>query len=279
VRIIESKVFSDQISYQPEFLNEIHEFCEILVRIRSNFTVSHAAADTSFNEDEPPTKEATVIEASSSSSSFTDSMLAKRRLGPSSSLNRRSSIRTLKPIQENSPPKLQRRNTLCASHNQVVKSQSVKVIEQAKMDMFEWLSTQFASYFDSDFSSHLPYSGFFCYDKLEVVKKRLFDVQRINVHECLLNSYGYLKASGYLSEAPAGFSPKNRKNLRRSPNSGRVLDTDGQSERLLPLNVVYKLYLECGHMINLYDWLQAFVEKEENEDLRELSEAKRKSYQ
>ncbi len=25
---------------------------------------------------------------------------------------------------------------------------------------------------------------------------------------------------------------------------------------LLPINVVYRIYLECGHMINLFDWMQ-----------------------
>jgi hypothetical protein len=272
-KLIEVKVFTDQINYQHEFLNDLHEFCDTLTRIRANYTVSHA--DNSFNEEdsnEPPVFKEPAPE-------ITSSMMAKKRMGPSSSLNRRSSIRTLKPIQENSPTKVQRRNTMCisnATQKQLAKAQSIKTIEQAKMDMFDWLSAQFGNYFDNDYGTHAPHSPFFCYSKLDNLKKRLFDVQRISTHECLLNSYGYMKTNGYLTE---GFSPKNRKNLRRSPNTGRVIEDSQQSDKLLALNIVYKLYLECGHMINLYDWLQAFVEKEEGADLRELPEQKRKLYQ
>lgn len=51
------------------------------------------------------------------------------------------------------------------------------------------------------------------------------------------------------------------------------------TEELVPLSVIYRVYLECGHMINLYDWLQAFVERETNLDLKELSPARRKLMQ
>ena len=255
-KLIEVKVFNEQANYQSDFLNDIHEFCETLAKIRQNFTVSHS--DNSFNEDDAVSIEAVAVkEDLFKLEQLTDNMIAKKRLG-AASLNRRSSIRTLKPIQENSPPKVQRRNTMCisqATKKQLAKSESTRTIEQAKMEMFEWLSHQFSIYFDNDYSTHLPYSGYFCYSKLSDMKKRLFDIQRINVHNCLLNSYSYLKTNEHLSEINKGFSPKNSKNLRRSPNSGRVID-ESNNDHLLPLNMIYKIYLECGHMINLFDWLQ-----------------------
>lgn len=51
------------------------------------------------------------------------------------------------------------------------------------------------------------------------------------------------------------------------------------NEELVPLSVIYRIYLECGHMINLFDWLQSFVDRTENADLKELSESKRKRMQ
>ena len=270
LKLIEVKVFNDQANYQSDFLNDMHEFCEILGKIRTNYTVTNA--DNSLNEDEI---EKTMMKPPE----ITDEMVAKKRLG-AASLNRRSSIRTLKPIQEHSPPK--RRNTMCitqATQKQLIKNQSTKTIEQAKMEMFDWLCHQFATYFDNDYTSYLPFANFFCYSKLNHMVKRLFDVQRINVHECLLNSHEYLKNNNYLPEDSDSFSPgKRRRSLRRSPTSGRVIE-ETKADALTALSAVYKLYLECGHMINLFDWLQAVVEKELSADLKDLSEPKRKLYQ
>jgi len=112
----------------------------------------------------------------------------------------------------------------------------------------EWICSQCAIYFDKDYSTAHPYSKYFCYSDIDNLKQRLFESPRIGIHEALLNPYKYV------------------------PDSNPSKDQ-------LPLSVIYKLYLECGHMINLYDWLQAFVEKMEGADLNELSEGKRKLMQ
>lgn len=44
------------------------------------------------------------------------------------------------------------------------------------------------------------------------------------------------------------------------------------------ISVAYKLHLECGRLINLYDWLQAFISvvgQEEEEDEEESSVSSR----
>jgi hypothetical protein len=267
LKLIETKILNEQANFQPDFLNDIHEFCEILTKIRINYTVNNA--NNSLNEEDieaalnedfvAPSKPAR--KNSDDMPMITEELVAKKRLG-TQTLGRRSSIRTLKPIQENSPPK--RRTTMCIpqlntlpSSKTSKKSQSTKVIETAKLEMFDWLSHQFSIYFDSDYTANFPHSAFFCYSKLDHMKKRLFDVQRINMHECLMNSYAYFKSNDYLPQEE--FSPKRNKNLRRSPNSGRIIPEETKEEKMLPLNTIYKLYLECGHMVNLYDWLQVIL--------------------
>lgn len=54
---------------------------------------------------------------------------------------------------------------------------------------------------------------------------------------------------------------------------------DIKNAQLFPLSVAYKLHLEMSHMISLFDWLQAFVERMENCGLDELSEDKRQLLQ
>jgi hypothetical protein len=97
----------------------------------------------------------------------------------------------------------------------------------------EWLTVKCSRYFDDDYTTSMEYSKFFCYNDIDNLKQRLFDNQRTNVHDALINPFKYLFHSN-----------------------------DGLSDKVkdekfnLPLSIIYKIYLECGHMINLFDWLQ-----------------------
>ncbi len=138
-------------------------------------------------------------------------------------------------------------------------------------NMIDWLENQFSIYFNRDYSTQIHNANYFCYKNFERVKKRLFDMQRINVHSCLFNANDFLKMK--INGSLADNSP-NKKVKNCEANSDVTVD-----EELVPLSVIYRVYLECGHMINLYDWLQAFVESVTNMDLKELSPTKRKLMQ
>lgn len=60
-------------------------------------------------------------------------------------------------------------------------------------NMIQWLEVQFQSYFDQDYSTDLNNSNHFCYTDLEKIKKRLYDMQRLNVHSCLFNMSDFIK--------------------------------------------------------------------------------------
>jgi len=146
---------------------------------------------------------------------------------------------------------------------------NIKVLTQK---MIEWLDTQFNQYFDRDYSADLQNSNYFCYTNFDKFQKRLYDMQRLNVHSCLFSTNDFLKQqmNGFTSDV----SPNKRaKALKESAT------TAATNEELVPLSVIYRIYLECGHMINLFDWLQSFVDRTENADLKELSESKRKRMQ
>jgi hypothetical protein len=97
----------------------------------------------------------------------------------------------------------------------------------------EWLANKCSHYFDDDYTTSMEYSKYFCYNDFENLKQRLFDNQRINVHESMLNPFKYIFHSN-------------------NDQSNKIKDEKFN----LPLSIIYKIYLECGHMINLFDWLQ-----------------------
>ena len=146
-------------------------------------------------------------------------------------------------------------------------SASTKMFTQHLID---WLENQFTIYFNRDYSTQLPNSSYFCYNNFEKFQKRLFDMQRLNLHSCLFNT------NGFLNMKINGESPNKKAKNEATTND---LDLVTQNEDPVPLNIVYRVYLECGHMINLFDWLQAFVERVENADLKDLPQQKRKRMQ
>ena len=137
-------------------------------------------------------------------------------------------------------------------HNKILKTKQAFNLKQS---MIDWLTTQFSTYFENDYATKSPYATLFCYNDLKQLKKRLFVSQRINIHDCLIQSFDYLNLIQFLDKSRQNDSP--RKRLKSSSRrSSPVLEANVPSQTLLPINIIYKLYLECGHMINLYDWLQ-----------------------
>lgn len=68
---------------------------------------------------------------------------------------------------------------------------NIKILTQK---MIEWLDTQFSQYFNRDYSVDLQNSNYFCYTNLVMFQKRLFDMQRLNVHSCLFNTNDFFKS-------------------------------------------------------------------------------------
>ena len=241
-RIISSKVSANQIDYTTDFLNDLHDFEEILEKLKRTFTFQ--SDEKNLNEEESD-----LFLSIPNQDSFLKKM--------SSNLSRRSSVKPLKTISENSPTK--KRYSMMPptamehqTANKVLKSKQAINVKQA---MIDWLTNQFSTYFECDYTTVVSYSNFFCYNDIKQLKKRLYDVQRINIHDCLIQSFDYLSLTRFLDETKRNESPRKRlKSLSR--RSSPVQELDPPCKRLLPINIIYKLYLECGHMINLFDWLQ-----------------------
>jgi hypothetical protein len=236
--VIKVRALEHEAHYESEFLNDIYDFYEILDKMKLNFISKNG--DTSFAEEEqlPELVDETEPVAAAA---------AVKSLKKTASVCRKSSVRTLKVISENSPPK---KSTLSARDE---KGQKAKLMTSLKASMLDWLNGKFALYFDYDHYSQQAFMTHFCYSNMDKVKKALFDMQRLNMHECLLNSLAYLKIN---NAASASMLESPRKRSRNSEANEASVD---KANSLLPLNVVYKLYLECGHMINLHDWLQVFI--------------------
>lgn len=272
IKLIKTKCFNHESGFNSDFLNDIHDFYELLEKMKQKFTIQNC--DTSFNEDDE------VLIASQTDDIYDiDSKINQIEFmtdsSPKSIVSRKSSARTLKVISENSPSKhkspVQTKNLT----QQQRKTQTAKILSNFKQCMIDWLSEQFSLYFDIDYSTDLPFSDYFCYSDFDRMKKKLFDVQRLNMHECLIGSFGYLKLKDILPECASESPRKKIKNSRKSSSTSpeNKLDID---TAILPINIAYKLYIECGHMINLHDWLQAFVDRLENSGLDELNEERKK---
>jgi hypothetical protein len=246
-----------------------------LMKIKQNFSVQ--INEVSFNEEDENTFE-NNYKCSENSAPF--KLEEQMQALAKSSLTRRKSSRGTSRV-------LGELNSSSATITQVHRSMTMpkqkpviifkpqpaqyntKVLTQ---NMLDWLENQFSIYFNRDYSIKLHNSNYFCYTNFERVQRRLFDMQRLNVHACLFNANDFLnmKVSGRLTESG---SPNKRSKCN---NQIAEMNTD---EELVPLCVIYRVYLECGHMINLYDWLQAFVERVTNMDLKELTPIRRKLMQ
>ena len=138
-----------------------------------------------------------------------------------------------------------------------------------KDQLIEFIHSKCAAYFSSEhFKAGYLNPSLFTFADYELYKKRLNSMHRVSIHNCLSETANYIKVN---CNVPLEIEDTPRK---RSKNQSVGLVTF-KNECSLVLSMVYKIFLECGHMINLYDWLQAFAEKLENKDIEEMNESKR----
>lgn len=271
IELIKSKPIDNELSYSVNFLNDVHDFEEILERIKQNFSAT--INETSFNEDDENTLENTYT---GNKKKENENFNLQSVLHAKVSVVRRRSSRSSRVLGElNSTEQLKTLESAITKPKVPIVSKktnlgNIKVLTQK---MIEWLDTHFSQYFNRDYSVDLQNSNYFCYSNLEMFQNRLFDMQRLNVHNCLFNTNDFfkLKINGNTSDD----SPNKR--AKHIITSNDLLTTNNEDH--VPLSVIYRIYLECGHMINLFDWLQSFVDRTENADLKELSESKRKRMQ
>ncbi|XP_013986718.2 origin recognition complex subunit 3 [Salmo salar] len=110
-----------------------------------------------------------------------------------------------------------------------------------KMSQFEILRDQALEFIDSLVRSHLappesqPLYEVCYYSSSAVLRRHLNATPRTSIQTALSNPYHYLKNENLLAE-------------------------DGTVSNAAPdICIVYKLHLECGRLINLYDWLEAYA--------------------
>uniref|UniRef100_A0A8C8ID34 Origin recognition complex subunit 3 n=1 Tax=Oncorhynchus tshawytscha TaxID=74940 RepID=A0A8C8ID34_ONCTS len=110
-----------------------------------------------------------------------------------------------------------------------------------KMSQFEILRDQALEFIDSLVRSHLappesqPLYEVCYYSSSAVLRRHLNATPRTSIQTALSNPYHYLKVNYLRAE-------------------------DGTVSNAAPdICIVYKLHLECGRLINLYDWLEAYA--------------------
>ena len=234
---------SNEASYTTDFLNDLFDLGETLNKLKVNFTV-------------PPEENYSKEDVEDGEFLMPNQPPQEVFLKKKPSVSRRSSVKPLKTISENSPTKKRFSLMPPPAETQQNKANRTRQTQNLKQTMIDWLTHQFSVYFERDYATQLPYCDFFCYSDTKTLKKRVYDVQRINVHDCLIHSAEYLHLGSLLDSSKRKESPKKRlKNSRRKSSPVAEVDLTSQN-MLLPINIIYKLYLECGHMINLYDWLQ-----------------------
>jgi hypothetical protein len=221
--IIEQLKLNTNERYQEGFVNEMNGFLNYLMDFQSK---KNEPANNGNEFNKMITKD--------------DCSLLRKRV------ERRSSVKILKPVSQNTD------SSAPSKSNQ--QAQTSVDLNKFKLKLIEWLSIQFANYFNSEYlANNEQMNQHFCYSNFKLLKKRLFHIQRLNKHYCLSNSYSYLKLDSFMNKKN-GESPM--KKLKRK--SG-VQPAHIASHTQMPLNAIYKLYLEFGHMINLYDWLLVFL--------------------
>lgn len=122
-----------------------------------------------------------------------------------------------------------------------------------KQTPYEKLRNEVIDYFDAVFRKYLqcpktlPLHEILYYNSASTVKRYLNSAPRSALQTALSNPHHYLQCQCCKSDS-------------------------GQVQSTMPdVCIVYKLHLECGQLINLYDWMQAFMtvvqaEDEENEE-------------
>lgn len=239
INLIKMKAEDDQARYGADFLSDLFEFYELLDNMKSGMIDDYENVAQKNDEDQLTELKGLTLDET------------KKKSKP---VGRKSSMRTLKPISENSSPQ---KSTPILSQREE-NQQKTKKANEFTVNMIEWLSSKFAYYFNKENFQNVEHNfmNHFCYSKFERMQKAIFDVQRLNVHACLLNSFGYMKLNEVLQANPAVEIESPRKRRKSGKDVEQKSFQELSEGVLLPINVAYKLYLECGHMINLHDWLQ-----------------------
>lgn len=264
--LIKAKSIDDNLNYSTKFLNDIHDLEEILLKLKLSFS---ATINESLNEHDENTTENTYFQ---DKNDILNSEPNSKSFMPKPALIRRRSSRMTKVLGEINSDQTKKQATQRQAVIITQKRPTTATCKTLTQNMIQWLEVQFQTYFDQDYSVDLNNSNHFCYTDLEKIKKRLYDIQRLNIHSCLFNMTDFIKMK--IKGFNTDFSPVKKAKNKISTDNGSY-----DSEDFMPLSIIYRVYLECGHMINLYDWLQAFVERVENVDIKELSTPKRKLMQ
>ncbi|GAB1610878.1 origin recognition complex subunit 3-like isoform X1 [Argonauta hians] len=124
--------------------------------------------------------------------------------------------------------------------------------KKKKLSRFERLREEIISYLDSSFRTFLrcpssvPLHEIFYYDSLAELQGFLAACPRVAIQKALSHPHSYLNCSCCQADP------------------GEILSSNPD------VCVAYKLHLECGRLINLYDWLQSFItvleEESENKE-------------
>lgn len=126
--------------------------------------------------------------------------------------------------------------------------------QQNQRSPYQVLTVEFLDYLRKDFFGQflVPLRDgpalveLFIFSDSQTLRKHVVGAPRAAVHQALLNPQHYLQCDCCELESVHQLTPS-------QPD----------------LSIVYKLHLECGKMINLYDWLQAFkavVTRDDEED-------------
>ncbi|KAK8381467.1 hypothetical protein O3P69_018502 [Scylla paramamosain] len=139
-----------------------------------------------------------------------------------------------------------------------------KLLEMAKKkpkksSKYESLRSEVVHFLSDTFTSHLqpptsqPLHEVLFFHSSQAVKRQLVGLPRPALTTALANPHHYLQCKCCQLEEPSSLVTS-----------------------LPDLSVAYKLHLECGRLINLYDWLQAFVSVVGQEDEEDESSARSK---
>lgn len=126
--------------------------------------------------------------------------------------------------------------------------------QQNQRSPYQLLAVELLDYLRKDFFGRFLVSlrsgpalvELFIFSDSQTLRKHIVGAPRAAVHQALLNPHHYLQCDCCELESVNQLTPS-------QPD----------------LSIVYKLHLECGKMINLYDWLQAFkavVTRDDEED-------------
>lgn len=103
------------------------------------------------------------------------------------------------------------------------------------VELMDFLRKEFFGRFLVPFKAGPPLLELFLFSDSQTLRKHIVGAPRAAVHQALLNPQHYLQCECCDLDSVTQLTPS-------QPD----------------LSIVYKLHLECGKMINLYDWLQAF---------------------